>query len=76
MSPSPAEVQTRSASQNDRLNLSFVTELKVVSKKSQKWSKNSVPMEDDICTTFLKSLWARHYSMESHYVWHLKLSAK
>ena len=60
----PIEVQTRAARQNDRLNLSFVKDS--CRKNGQKLSKTAIragrwrwfPIDDDICTTFLKSLWS------------------
>ena len=61
----PIEVQTRSAPQNYRMNLSFVKHIKVVVKKmASNGQKTAIraggwrrlPINDDICNSFLKSL--------------------
>ena len=56
----PIKVQTYSASQNDRLNLSFVKDVYVVAKKLSKmaifetniFKKNSSKIEKHTCQTF------------------------
>ena len=61
------EVQTRSAPQNDPLNLSFVKDTRVVVKK---WSEmggrvEAVSIDDDPCITCLKSLWHSYRTWSS-----------
>ena len=62
----PIEVQTRSAPQNDRLNLSFVKYNYVDGGKLARNGRKTairaggwrrLPINDDICNSFLKSLW-------------------
>ena len=75
----PIEVQTRSAPQNDRLNLVFVKGIYVkggkLARNGQKtaisgggWSWR-FPKDDDICTTFLKSLCSLQMNTDYLHFW-------